>query len=79
MKLQKIRNINRQYVIWNYRMLITTNQIDNVVDVWPQRQNDGVVLGGAADEEAQPAEKVVKFRSRQNLQRVTTVNLKKAN
>ena len=79
MKYFNIRNFYSQNVI-SYRVLITlvtTNQIDKVVDVRPHRQNDGIVPGRAADEEAQPAEKVVKFGGRKNKQRVSTVNLKK--
>jgi hypothetical protein len=59
------------------RLSKETNQIDEVVDVWPERQNDRIVLWRAADEEAQLAEKVVKLGSSETKHRVNTVNLKK--
>jgi hypothetical protein len=59
------------------RLSKETNQIDEVVDVWPERQNDRIVLWRAADEEAQLAEKVVKLGSSETKHRENTVNLKK--
>ena len=50
-------------------------QVDEVVDVWPQRQDNRVVFAGAADEEVELAEQVVQLRRGQGQQRVTFVHL----